>query len=83
MNERTAGGDSQKRLQPLSLRATCEHLNLDPARFRVGRGAKALRWGGDLDATLDEVRDRFGSEAVTRPAVIGRDRAWAMPLLPD
>jgi len=36
-----------------------------------------------LDAVLDEVRDRFGSAAVTRAVLVGRDRGWAMPLLPD
>ena len=35
-----------------------------------------------LDAALDEVRLRFGSAAVTRAVLLGRDRA-AMPLLPD
>jgi DNA polymerase-4 len=36
-----------------------------------------------LDATLDTVRDRFGSEAITRAALVGRDPGIAMPLLPD
>ena len=36
-----------------------------------------------LDAVLDEVRDRFGSAAVTRAVLVGRDRGWTMPLLPD
>jgi DNA polymerase-4 len=35
-----------------------------------------------LDAALDEVRLRFGSTAVTRAVLLGRERA-AMPLLPD
>jgi DNA polymerase-4 len=35
-----------------------------------------------LDAALDEVRLRFGSAAVTRAVLLGRDRP-AMPLLPD
>jgi DNA polymerase-4 len=35
-----------------------------------------------LDAALDEVRERFGSAAVTRAVLLGRDRQ-AMPLLPD
>jgi DNA polymerase-4 len=35
-----------------------------------------------LDAALDEVRLRFGSAAVTRAVLLGRDRQ-AMPLLPD
>ncbi len=36
-----------------------------------------------LDATLDDVRDRFGSEAVTRAVLLGRDPGWTPPLLPD
>ena len=36
-----------------------------------------------LDAALDEVRDRFGSAAITRAVLLGRDRGFAMPLLPD
>jgi DNA polymerase-4 len=36
-----------------------------------------------LDATLDVVRDRFGSEAITRAVLLGRDPGVSMPLLPD
>jgi DNA polymerase-4 len=36
-----------------------------------------------LDAALDEVRDRFGSAAITRAVLLGRDRGFSMPLLPD
>jgi DNA polymerase-4 len=36
-----------------------------------------------LDAALDEVRDRFGSAAITRAVLIGRDQGVSMPLLPD
>jgi DNA polymerase-4 len=36
-----------------------------------------------LDTTLDEVCDRFGSGAVTRAVLLGRDRGLEMPLLPD
>jgi DNA polymerase-4 len=36
-----------------------------------------------LDAALDEVRDRFGSAAITRAVLLGRDRGLTMPLLPD
>ena len=36
-----------------------------------------------LDAALDEVRDRFGSAAVTRAVLLGRNPGIAMPLLPD
>jgi DNA polymerase IV len=36
-----------------------------------------------LDATLDDVRDRFGSTAITRAVLLGRDQGVSMPLLPD
>jgi DNA polymerase-4 len=35
-----------------------------------------------LDAALDEIRDRFGSAAVTRAVLLGRS-SLSMPLLPD
>jgi len=38
---------------------------------------------GALDATLDDVRDRFGSAAVTRAVLLGRDQGESVPLLPD
>jgi DNA polymerase-4 len=36
-----------------------------------------------LDAALDEVRDRFGSDAVTRAVLLGRHQGFDIPLLPD
>ena len=36
-----------------------------------------------LDAALDEVRDRYGSAAITRGVLLGRDPGFTMPLLPD
>jgi DNA polymerase-4 len=36
-----------------------------------------------LDATLDEVRERFGSKAITRAVLLGRDEGLVVPLLPD
>jgi DNA polymerase-4 len=38
---------------------------------------------GGLDAALDAVRDRFGTSAVTRAALLGRDQGLTVPLLPD
>ena len=37
----------------------------------------------ELDATLDRVRDRYGSTAITRGVLIGRDSGISVPLLPD
>jgi DNA polymerase-4 len=36
-----------------------------------------------LDAALDAVRERFGTAAITRAVLVGRDSGLAMPLLPD
>jgi DNA polymerase IV len=36
-----------------------------------------------LDAAIDEVRQRFGSTAVTRAVLLGRSQGLTMPLLPD
>jgi DNA polymerase-4 len=39
--------------------------------------------GRDLDAVIDSVRDRFGSGAITRGVLVGRDSGVWVPLLPD
>ena len=39
--------------------------------------------GTALDTALDAVRERFGSSAVTRAVLVGRDHGLTMPLLPD
>ncbi|HSD77556.1 MAG TPA: DNA polymerase IV [Solirubrobacteraceae bacterium] len=36
-----------------------------------------------LDAAVDEVRERFGSGAITRAVLLGRDHGLSVPLLPD
>jgi DNA polymerase-4 len=36
-----------------------------------------------LDAVLDDVRDRFGSTAIMRAVLLGREPGVVMPLLPD
>ena len=41
------------------------------------------RWRPGLDAAVDELRDRFGSSAVTRAVLLGRDQGLSVPLLPD
>jgi DNA polymerase-4 len=38
---------------------------------------------GDLEATLDRVRDRFGTSAITRGVLVGHDTGPWVPLLPD
>ncbi len=39
--------------------------------------------GAELDAAVDAVRDRFGSAALTRAVLLGREPGVEMPLLPD
>ena len=57
------------------------HLECDDALQLVlpldGRDRAAL------DATLDEIRERFGTSAVTRAILVGRHPGLTMPLLPD
>ena len=36
-----------------------------------------------IDATLDDLRDRFGANSVTRAVLLGRDQGLTVPLLPD
>jgi DNA polymerase-4 len=36
-----------------------------------------------LDTVVDEIRSRFGTSAITRAVLLGRDRGFEMPLLPD
>jgi DNA polymerase-4 len=38
---------------------------------------------GALDAAVDQVRDRFGTVALTRAVLLGRDPGLSVPLLPD
>jgi DNA polymerase-4 len=42
-----------------------------------GRGASAL------DAALDDVRERYGADAIKRAVLVGRDEGQQVPLLPD
>ena len=39
--------------------------------------------GPALDTALDDVRERFGSAAVTRAVLLGRDQGVSVPMLPD
>jgi DNA polymerase-4 len=39
--------------------------------------------GSEIDAAVDAVRDRFGSSALTRAALLGRGAGLEMPMLPD
>ena len=39
--------------------------------------------GDDLDRAVDEVHERFGTSALTRAVLLGRDPGTSMPVLPD
>jgi DNA polymerase-4 len=57
--------------------------NLDDA----GSAQLALPFGHGreqaLDTTLDDIRERFGSDAITRAVLLGREQGPSVPLLPD
>jgi DNA polymerase IV len=36
-----------------------------------------------VDLAVDEIRERFGLNAITRAVLLGRETGWSMPLLPD
>ncbi len=57
--------------------------NLDDAdalQLELPYAAKSL---GGLDPALDGIREKFGSEAVQRAVLLGRDPGWSPPMLPD
>ena len=57
--------------------------NLDDERFpQLELPFRPPAWNA-LDAALDEVRDRFGTDAIMRAVLLGRRRGIEMPLLPD
>jgi DNA polymerase-4 len=37
----------------------------------------------DLDVAIDDVRDKFGRDAITRAVLLGRAPGLEMPMLPD
>ena len=58
-------------------------LPLDRTRRRRKQSDLARRADRGLDAALDDIRERFGSAAVTRAVLLGRDQGITVPLLPD
>jgi len=56
----------------------------DDAAVQLALPFDRRRGGADgLDSALDDVRDRFGSNAVTRAVLLGRDQGLSVPMLPD
>jgi DNA polymerase IV len=37
----------------------------------------------ELDSALDGVRNKFGTNAITRGILLGRDQGLTVPMLPD
>jgi DNA polymerase-4 len=54
--------------------------NLEPADDQL---LLPLERRSALDAAVDSVRERFGSDAIVRAVLLGRDRGIEMPLLPE
>ncbi|MGW0174711.1 DNA polymerase IV [Rhodococcus sp. NPDC003322] len=63
-------------------REGAEQLAL-PFDAEAGAPERAPRDVTALDTALDSVRDRFGAVAVTRAALLGKDRGQSVPILPD
>ena len=57
-------------------------MNLADSRGQL-RLALDEEWSEELDLALDEVRGRYGTNAVVRAILLGRSRGFSMPLLPD
>ena len=56
----------------------------DNAAVQLALPLDRRRGGADsLDVALDDVRDKFGTSAVTRAVLLGRDQGITVPLLPD
>jgi DNA polymerase-4 len=73
---------------PLIQRQGITLVGVAVTNLAEGRGGQLMlpldeHWTESLDAALDEVRERFGSDAVVRAVLLGRSREISMPLLPD
>ena len=72
---------------PLIERQGITLVGISISNLDNGRGQLMLpldeSWSDALDASLDEVRLRFGPSAIIRAVLLGRRPGVAMPLLPD
>ncbi|HZW76062.1 MAG TPA: hypothetical protein VFF43_21100, partial [Caldimonas sp.] len=69
---------------PVIRRAGLTLVGVTVANLEDDRAVQlAFRGRYALDAALDEIRERFGSTAVTRAVLLGRDTGLVVPLLPD
>ena len=60
-----------------------DQLALPVEHRHAGARGAAVERGKALDAALDSVRERYGSDAIVRAVLLGRDRGIEVPLLPD
>jgi DNA polymerase-4 len=65
-------------------RRGCTLVGLSVAMLESDR-TKQLAVGSDdaIDAAVDAIRDRYGTDSIMRAVLLGRDRGIEMPLLPD
>jgi DNA polymerase IV len=73
---------------PLVERQGITLLGVAVGNLQDGRSVQlALPFGceraSELDAVVDQVRDRFGPNVLTRAVLLGRDQELSVPLLPD
>jgi DNA polymerase-4 len=55
-------------------------LNSDWVQLELPLSAHS---GGNLDAAVDAIKDRFGTSALTRGVLLGKDPGLTVPMLPD
>lgn len=83
----SAGRQVLREAMPLIERQGITLLGVALSNLEDDVGQLVLPMGGPdvaaLDASVDRVRDRFGSAALTRGALVGRDLGPSIPLLPD
>jgi DNA polymerase-4 len=69
---------------PLIERRGITLIGCSVAMLEDARTCQLLLGPGEaLDAAVDAIRDRFGTEAITRAVLLGRDPGFSIPLLPD
>jgi DNA polymerase-4 len=72
---------------PLIERRGLTLVGISVMNLADGRGQLRLaldeEWSEELDLALDEVRGRYGTDAIVRAILLGRSRGFSMPLLPD